>query len=371
MYLFWPIFEEKPNENQDLGIEDLNQKSEDEQAEQAYQDAMKKYEKDHDAWEQTHDSYLYNKGFLDALGIPYDASLFKDPPEPQPPSPLPPHADKVQEPKKATKHWELKMAWSQYRRGKWSPKKFSKEGTSTEGIQNLFEDIQPQDFLFNAQETDDGTLLIFPTYAGALSKTYHYGVRLDAFKLVDCNGGIEIFVGSGGWPETLVPSDTHVNAMEFVEDSPGEHPFSLPSGNGSANLDDGIIILNKTPNIFSVAYPHQFPFFTYHYPFFFQDQLHSYFVTPKWDAPPQWSTMPGKMRPGFDGLGVNDEVVSNAKAIDTMSVALSLAKINVSAAGSTKSWRAKIEGKASNSNYSLEQVAISSKASGTNGPQAC
>lgn len=129
LYLFWPIFEEKAVKHQPRF----------ESAKHAdWKDEYKKWEDDHDAWKIEHDSweegvkaiedFLNNSSGLTEIQI-MDVRNAVTPPEPlEPKEPTEPSYSP--EDVVPLTHWEIKLAWSEYKQTKWMPKQTSSDYVS-------------------------------------------------------------------------------------------------------------------------------------------------------------------------------------------------------------------------------------------------
>ena len=302
LYLFWPIFEEKPNEAQDLSA---GQKS---QAEAAYEQKKKvhdDWEKEHQCWQekltlwQQAEQAYYDVWTDEEAVAAFPVESPKQPKEPEKPG----EAPAPNEVKPTASHWEIKLAWSDHKNGTWSPKKVSEARISTEALGEFSDHLNQTDFLFKTQSAADDALQIIPKWKANWSTFLSW--EFEAFELVDCNGAVRT-KGFPHWEKVLAPANTRVESMTFVENAGAEQPFYLSSGkvNESGDLvvgsDSMEVILEKTPTTFTVAYPHQFPVFISQFPFFYQDYQRTYFVIPKWDSPIELFTKPGKVKPGFE-----------------------------------------------------------------------
>jgi len=129
LYLYWLVFEEKSDESQDLGAP-LVQSAADLIAWQKYNQDHEQWVTAHGNWQIQHDTWeqvdkiwhilsdpFVNKGQQPPLQIQEPMEPV-EPREPQPPS-------TTSQP--TLTHWEIKLAWSEYRQNKWTAKQMSSE----------------------------------------------------------------------------------------------------------------------------------------------------------------------------------------------------------------------------------------------------
>jgi len=226
------------------------------------------------------------------------------------------------EEKKPIKHWEIKLAWSEYKKGKWSAKKVSID-TLESPRELLYERNgkridNPNVFaLASAEpnlvvERNDTSLFTFKgliinpgdpneylaircyapdihfiPHAGAGGEELLYSPKsgwwpIGEFRLEGCNDEPLSFLFSGDKPLVAPPRSTIRNMM-LVEDQEQEDVEGADDGlyilTNPAN-DTGDLILGKTPGIFRLLYPHQIESFMTPL-FFYQDKAKTFFVIPK------------------------------------------------------------------------------------------
>jgi len=197
-------------------------------------------------------------------------------------------ADEEGQPPK--KYLEIQIAWSEYRRGKWSAKKMSSERESLRAKQDpsqLFTSPVGKDpildrglYIFKAAvqvEPSSETLVIRCIHEGSIRDTS----KLDALGLIaiaidpDLVKGLPLisgllvgefqFVGCGGTvlvqpfvfrqDALLVPNRSAINYMTFEEQAnsadPGDSLYLIQIDTSS------IKVLQQTPGTFRLVYPHQ------------------------------------------------------------------------------------------------------------------
>jgi len=233
-----------------------------------------------------------------------------------------PDQNATAEEKKPIKHWEIKLAWSEYKNGKWSAKKVSID-TLESPRELLYERNgkridNPNVFaLASAEpnlvvERNDTSLFTFKgliinpddpneylaircyapdihfiPHAGAGGEELLYSPKsgwwpIGEFRLEGCNDEPLSFLFSGDKPLVAPPRSTIRNMM-LVEDQEQEDVEGADDGlyilTNPAN-DTGDLILGKTPGIFRLLYPHQIESFMTPL-FFYQDKAKTFFVIPK------------------------------------------------------------------------------------------
>lgn len=181
-------------------------------------------------------------------------------------------------PEKPKKRYEIYMAWSEYKNGKWSPKQVSDEFIRTIPTRYLERKI---DFRFWAFHYG-GDLVIVPEIRDAEGGLIRE--ILEQFKFIGCDRLIEKVKYS---TLNLYPIRYTVSEfMSFVEiPYGGDNPLILPCNISTSlifsYIEKTTTVLRKTPGIFSVLLPHQYrPFFS-QAPFFYEDYRRTFFVIPK------------------------------------------------------------------------------------------
>lgn len=181
------------------------------------------------------------------------------------------------------KFWEIQLAWSDYNNKKWSAKKVSKEKVTRDFNTNPMQipTYEKTGFFFDAR-IELNELVITCKYA-CRSEGDWWTFKIGSFTFMKCHGNITV-KDLHDSDDLLLPLTSHIEFMTFTED-PDEDRLLLVSGevdisrNFISNTQQYILTLNKTPNTYSILYPHQFRHFVSQAPFFYQDDARTFFVT--------------------------------------------------------------------------------------------
>ncbi|MFN0088301.1 MAG: neuraminidase-like domain-containing protein [Blastocatellia bacterium] len=196
------------------------------------------------------------------------------------------------------KYYDIRLAWSEYREGRWSPKR-----ATDQSIQSPSRITPPGKarFSFWSYLTGDGLLAI-------ASEMRDQGIfKLKQFLFVNCNGNLE--AGIGGTFHALKPFPRtfgHFNALKESAQAPGEAGVLQPSTaplavltGGRIRNDNGMIelidpdepqVLGHTPGTFVLTFPQNERPFVCLSPFFYQDDTRTFLIVPR-----------GKYIGGFSG----------------------------------------------------------------------
>ena len=259
LYLFWPIFTEKakkesPKNDQtgDQGFEGEENQNESQGSEEL---------PDWEDWGEE------NNGSVNPRSLPLSSENVE-----------------IKEPEK---YWEIKMAWSEYKNGKWSAKKVTPEPEipekrSTEDIENKWAGgnnwsmhLSQGEFAFKGFVTKKK--LIIQCLIHEHKTLFHSGVTMGTYPLfnidfIGCHGRIIPSDIPAGLEPLSFPHGTDAKGMELIE---SEHRGE------EDNLFIGDKILEKTPGIFHLLFPHQYYRFNTQDSFFYQDNTRTFFVTPR------------------------------------------------------------------------------------------
>ena len=193
------------------------------------------------------------------------------------------------------KYWEIKIAWSEYKSGKWVPKKVEKGHLDSRNFPTGRYSPRSE-YAFRAILDDALTV-----------RCLYGGLPLGDFRFVGCTGSALLIYDPTPWVPALVPSNSHRENLMFVEGPPngpsndalylfeGEVPLVdiKPSefvaaswvtafillGAAAARID--IPTLRRTPGTFGLLYPHQDDQFNVRRPFVYQDDTRTFVVFPE------------------------------------------------------------------------------------------
>lgn len=188
-------------------------------------------------------------------------------------------------PKSPTKYHDVSLAWSEYRDGRWSPKRVTEEsiptfakGTSVAPA-HVFADPRLSYALVTAptegRSVDIGLLVHL---ADSEEYIVYGGFQPSEVGGVDRSSKVLASLNSRLWPKHRRFPSTLLfgNAIREVSDSSG---FSALTNSG-ATAEQAVSVLARTPGRFKVVFPEgERPFFCQG-PFFFLDETRSFFVVP-------------------------------------------------------------------------------------------
>jgi Tc toxin complex TcA C-terminal TcB-binding domain/Neuraminidase-like domain/Salmonella virulence plasmid 28.1kDa A protein len=181
------------------------------------------------------------------------------------------------------KYWEIQIAWSEYKNGRWLPKKISS---------NVLKSISP--FIFSKDQyffkgvLNGGELSIYCYYSFSYATGSNPSVTLmflvGKFNFTNCNSLLKVEALSGS-PTIVIPTGCYTSKMMFVADNKSDHKLYLPT-----SLKQNTKTLNLTPETFYILYPHQDEQFNSQRPFFYQDDTKTFFIIPENGSvrPPIW-----------------------------------------------------------------------------------
>jgi hypothetical protein len=331
LYLFWAIFESKPDKDQP----EVESKDHIAWVAQSveYQSYYTKYQwyleekKQYRNFQNTHTKVYVT----DSNGKPkWNGDWTPEGQEPQqpyapplvnPPGNEPPFADKTGPGYPAVSHWEIMMAWSEYKQTKWTSKQISidfvtvpsdEQKSAKAGDLSTWELPLQNSFTFGVGYPND-TLTIYVNRADG----QHYGVQwvdlAGRFWLDDCRGALkaisslELTLG-----EYAHPAGTQIDHMAF-EATTGTSKLvidTFPNGIGSGQTPLPYPVLNKMPSPYSVVYPlddHPLNVKSVWlgdiFPFFYQDDRRTYFASPEREqAPAAGLSHPDKVAPRYNPI---------------------------------------------------------------------
>ena len=174
------------------------------------------------------------------------------------------------------KYFRIALAWSEYKRGKWQPKRV----TSQTVVSRMPFERGKEKHVLRASIGGDGLYVWYefddPTTSATVPGPYgattwvQNAAEVDGWRFTGCEGRTEPF--STVTRGIFQPSGTSVDGMRFVEQ--GEKPLSLPKGLSPGDA----VALTNTPGRFELMYLHQDGYLTGLRPFFYADDGRTYFV---------------------------------------------------------------------------------------------
>lgn len=195
-------------------------------------------------------------------------------------------------PSQPQKYHEVKLAWSEYREGAWSPKRVTEESIDTSmafalfGPPQLVRFYEPiGNYSFVSSAASDGSIEIgaLLRLAGTNPQANPSELALaQAFRLTPI-GDIETDAAVETQARQWGPSRRFPGTRLFrnkVRELRGHAGFSAHTTVSSIYGADATLVLENSPGRFSIVYPQaERPFFC-RLPFFYQDQSRSFFVVP-------------------------------------------------------------------------------------------
>lgn len=174
------------------------------------------------------------------------------------------------------KYLEIKVAWSDYTRNNWSPKRISNEyvfHTPNTGVPN-YTDLQTErpSFFFQVDIVPGQPVQMYVNDQKASDKDKPLTPLVD-ITFNSCTGNLDFTAPQNAAGSSDSPPQSHIKFMIFEEDS----------GANNLILSDRVqnhTILNKTPSQYTLLPPLQSRRFFPTMPFFYQDKDRSYFVIP-------------------------------------------------------------------------------------------
>jgi hypothetical protein len=178
---------------------------------------------------------------------------------------------------------QIGLAWSEYKQGKWSPKRVSGQsqaltGLTDDSVQQLDQTKQIHfGYVFKTELQSD--LLIHAHCFD--SDAPPPGLNLMLFETFDvggCSGdtiNLTFRPPSYPWDHSVVPTGADFDAMMYAESS-GQQTLVMVAQDGSTRKT----YLGMTPTPYKILYPHQCWPYTLQLPFFYQDSQRTYFAQP-------------------------------------------------------------------------------------------
>jgi len=187
-------------------------------------------------------------------------------------------SQKQDPPPPATKFTDVKLAWTERRKGKWTPKRVS--GVSIR--LDMTKDWAGAVSLRAEPEAASGDLLI----GGALYFVLNYTPLPDTFRISSADGSIGLTGDVLATPDAPPPA-TMPSFQRFVERQTldvgfgaGGDKLTLPYQQWLLSAYANVDTLNATPGTYSLLTPHQYRRFASQDSFFFCDGSRTFFVRP-------------------------------------------------------------------------------------------
>jgi peptidoglycan hydrolase-like protein with peptidoglycan-binding domain len=186
-------------------------------------------------------------------------------------------SQKQDPPPPATKFTDVKLAWTERRKGKWTPKRVS--GASIR--LDMTKDWAGTVSLRAEADEVSGDLLI-----GGAFYLFGYTPLPDTFQISSADGSIGLTGDVVATPEAPPPA-TMPSFQAFVERQtidigfgPGGDKLTLPYRQWLLSAYANVNTLNATPGTYSLLTPHQYRRFASQDSFFFRDGSRTFFVRP-------------------------------------------------------------------------------------------
>lgn len=182
-----------------------------------------------------------------------------------------------------TKYWEIRLAWSEYIDGKWSPKQVAKEFIKS----GHYDKVQEYTYRTSISPTTQGL------YISLLNE---YDEHIGGFYLSDIQSKVEANnISIYGDP---YPSAIYANAF-----------MKRDKGNSQLELLDDVYLQKKTNHLLLNSNHAQHPEKTLDFPFFFSDASRIYFVRPVDIKIIDGIKNPGYLKPYIPGIYEYEEDV--------------------------------------------------------------
>jgi hypothetical protein len=180
----------------------------------------------------------------------------------------PPREDAEPEAKKQQKYWEIQIASSEYKKGRWSAKQISK--LPTEDSVDIFWGEQVGVALDLSSYTFKGVVGTRILQILLYNESEFGRKLMKIFSFQECDGNLQS--NEGVFRALNTPQGTVLKSMVFVEHE--DTPLYLTYGEESDQP-----ILRRTPGKFHLLFPHQDRQYSLLRPFFYWDDTRTFFVT--------------------------------------------------------------------------------------------
>lgn len=189
---------------------------------------------------------------------------------------LPNYGDKPTPP---GRRFDIQLAWSELRRGKWSQKRITPNKVESMVIPDDSPDRGKGRHVLRAGIDVQG-LKVWYEFDDPPQPQWVPGPYGSGYWTGGAYVGGWLFTGAEGKIEPLSqlisgiyqPSGTYVDGMDFTES--GWSPLNLPKIDATGEA----VALSNTPGVFSLSYLHQDRYITGLHPFFYADDARTYFV---------------------------------------------------------------------------------------------
>jgi len=262
----------------------------------------------------------------------------------------PPSVQSKGSPPAPAKCWEVTLAWSEYKDGKWLPKRTS-DGFLTLGELDqegdydsfyYFEDTtryQFKTFLYQRKgepEPDLGIGLLVEDLPEGAAEVHRWFIGW--FDVTGCDGKINAFINDPEYPNgprvSSKPDNSFVDGMMFA----GSDPLKLPSEAQSSSVS-----VLSAKDSYTLLYPHQYPDFYLEVPqpppqyqsFFFQDDKRAYYAVPESVSEIIYQIANAEYAAPAVNIGVeatNATAAANVPLVEGMPVLATIAQPNMSSA---------------------------------------
>ena len=190
------------------------------------------------------------------------------------------------------KYYEIYIAWTQYRDGKWREVQVSSDFFETEHSTEL---RPKEEYYFYTESTDDGDLLIRcriipPEKVGTGKNMRHIRELSTMLGYNDITDTVEKYSGYPAYENMylnkLPDSDNRFMFMEKTKNVRELSVYTSLSVSSTGTVADPssteiVPLLTSAENNFRVMLPHQYPTFTSQAPFFYLDDRRVFFVEPR------------------------------------------------------------------------------------------
>ncbi len=192
----------------------------------------------------------------------------------------------------AAKYLEMKLAWSEYKSGKWTPKKQSNDAVSTlnnivnsQGI--IDTEVDKNQIQLTSTFVDNKLYIKLFAWANQYGE-YFDKQLLDSFYFDNCNSSPLIVPNSAIPSEYLqVMNNVAINGMSLLEEDPtsktptNDDTFSIfNTGPAKFHLspNSNVVLFNNTPGKFSIHPNHHNIPVNYYLPFFYNNERNNFYV---------------------------------------------------------------------------------------------